>query len=247
MRDVSVFLDPITEHFANDRLFDQHPYGDYHAPYLRVREVFAEHGMSVHTADMYLDGRIRSARNVYFAIGTVSNYRRVAARGDAVLSGLFHIEAPIIHPTTYRNTPDASRYFNRIYSFSTPEALAQFGCGEVELTKYCIPEPYDAVFDDLWTRGDRRFLTMVSQNKLPNLYVNELYTERLRALDHFSKSNSIDLYGIGWDKMPFRVGERRLPQEVVRFQRFVWERLPFTKNHPYEPVIRKVWRGAVAS
>jgi hypothetical protein len=203
--------------------------------------------MEVHTADLFLEGRYGSDRNVYFAIGNVANYKKVAARGDTILSGLFHIEAPIIHPTTYRDTPEASKYFERIFSFSSSEALAEFGCGGVELTKYVIPEPYERIFDDLWAREDRKYLTMISQNKLPNLYIHELYTERLRALEYFSRTDSIDLYGIGWDKMPFRVGERRMPPQLVRLHRMVWERLPFTKNHPYAEIIEKVWRGAVAS
>ena len=114
-----------------------------------------------------------------------------------------------------------------------------------------IPEPYDGIvedgFDEVWRRRDRKFLCMISQNKLPNLWHNELYTERLRLLEHFSRSDSIDLYGIGWDVMLFRVGERRMPAQLVRVQRFVWERLPFTRNHPYEDVIQRVYRGPVAS
>lgn len=243
-----VFLDPITEHFADDRLFEQHPYGDFHRPFLHAKNELEARGFVVHTADKLLRGESGGSRNVYFALGNVRNYRRVAERGDTAVSGLFHFEAPIIHPTTYRETPAASRIFRRVYSFSTPEGLEPFGCGGMRFRKFMIPEPYDGIsdgFEHLWRRRDRKFLCMISQNKLPNLYVNELYTERLRLLDHFK--DTIDLYGIGWDQMPFRVGERRLPQRVVRVQRFVWQSLPFTKNHPYETLIRKVWRGAVAS
>jgi hypothetical protein len=212
--------------------------------------VFAERGIDVHTADFLLRGEKRAATNLYFALGTIRNYRRVAERQDAILSGLFHFEAPIVHPTTYRETPSASRFFKRVYSFSTPEALAYFGCAGLSFRKFMIPEPYDGIddrFERLWSRGDRKFLCMITQNKLPTLDYHELYTERLRLLEHFARTESIDLYGIGWEGMPFRVGERRLPQQVVRVQRFVQERLPFVKNHPYEKVIRKVYRGPVQS
>ena len=249
-QDVAVFLDPITHHFEHDRLFEQHPYGDFHAPFLHAKRMLEARGYPVHTADRLLAGEYARDVNVYFALGNIRNYRRLAARGDTILSGLFHFEAPIIHPTTYRETPEASRYFKRIYSFSTPDALAPFGCGGVTLRKFMIPEPYDGIhdgFEDLWSRGDRKFLCMISQNKLPNLWYQELYTERLRLLEHFSRTDSIDLYGIGWDQMPFRVGERRLPPQLVRLQRLVWERLPFTRKRPYEDVIRKVYRGPVES
>lgn len=249
-RDVGVFLDPITQHFARDRLFEQHPYSDFHAPWVHVRDRFAERGIRVQTADYLVENLDAFDTNLYFAVGTLRNYKRLAARADTILSGLFHTEAPIVHPSTYAGTREAAEYFRRIYSFSTPAALEPFGCEGLTFRKFQIPEPYDGIeghFVDLWERRDRKFLCMITQNKLPNLDYNELYTERLRLLEHFSRRDSIDLYGIGWDKMPFRVGERRLPQQVVRVQRFVWERLPFTQNHPYERVIKRVWRGAVDS
>jgi alpha(1,3/1,4) fucosyltransferase len=246
-RKVTVFLDPITQHFERDRLFEQHPYGDYHTPFLRVREVFAARGVPVHTADLLVGGELKGETNMYFALGRLGNYRSLAGRSDVLLCALFHFEAPIVHPSVYRGTPEASSYFKRIYSFSSTAALAPFGCGDVALEKFCIPQPFEDVFDRLWERRDRKFLALVSQNKLPVLAVNELYTERLRALEHFSRTTEIDLYGIGWDKMPFRVGERRLPRQVVRLHRLIRESAPFGRIHPYETVIKKVYRGAVAS
>lgn len=250
MTGVQVFLDPITPHFEGDRLFEQHPYSDFHNQWVHVRDVFERRGIPVHTADSLVSGERGGDVNVYFAIGTIRNYMKLAPRDDVVLSGLFHFEAPIVHPTTYRETPEASKYFKRVYSFSTPEALAPFGCAGLRFRKFMIPEPYDGrepKFEELWKRKDRKFLCMISQNKLPNLYWKELYTERLRLLEHFSKTNSIDLYGIGWDQMPFKVGERRLPQKLVNLQRLIWTSLPFTKNHPRDDVIKKVWRGPVES
>ena len=133
MSGVRVFLDPISPHFAEDRLFEQHPHGDFHAPYMRVQEVFREYGIDVHTADFLLNGRYTADQNVYFALGNVSNYKKVAVRDDSILSGLFHLEAPIIHPSTYRATREASAYFSRVYSFTTPDALEPFDCAGLAL------------------------------------------------------------------------------------------------------------------
>ncbi len=244
---ISVFLGPITQHFGRDRLFEQHPYGDYHTPFLRVRETFAEYGIPVHSADLLANGEAGSDVNAYFALGTLASYKTLAERSDVHLSGLFHFEAPIVHPSTYRGTPEAARYFNRVYSFSTPQGLAPFGCGDVALEKFCIPQPFDEVFDELWKRRDRKFLALVSQNKLPVLDYNELYTERLRALEHFARTDEIDLYGIGWDQMPFRVGERKLSPHLVRVYRFLRTRVPLGELHPYASVIKQVYRGPVES
>ena len=246
---LAVFLDPVSNHFEEDRLFGGTWPGHHSGPYLHVRDVFAERGVPVHTADRLFRGQSPGERNAYFALGNVRNYRKLAGRDDVVLSGLFHVEAPILSPTTYSQTPEASRYFERVYSFSNAEALAPFGCAGVPLRHFLIPEPYEGIdgFEGLWARRDRNFLCMISQNKLPTLQVSELYTERLRLLEHFSRSDSIDLYGVGWDRMPFRVGERRTPQQLVRVYRIVREHVPFMRNHPYEDLIRRVYRGAVES
>jgi hypothetical protein len=249
---VFVFLDPITPHFEEDRLFESHPYGEYHAPFVAVRDAFAAHGIPVHTADYLLRDELSGDHNLYFALGTIRNYKRLVGLDGVRLSALFHMEAPIVHPTTYRETPEASRYFKRVYSFSNADALAPFGCADVHLLKFQIPEPYDGIdgrFEPLWQRKERRFLCMISQNKLPTLTYNELYTERLRLLDHFSRNGGIDLYGIGWDRLPFHVGEPkpRPLRALDRLSRYVVERLPFTRKHPYEEVIRSVYRGPVES
>jgi hypothetical protein len=249
---IGVFIDPLSYHFDRDRLFDQHPYSDFHLPWVHVKELLEARGIPVHTADYLLEGDLVYDVNLYFAIGNVKNYKKLVGRDDVFLSGLFHIEAPIVHPTTYRETPEASRHFRRVFSFSSPEALAPFGCAGLSFDKFLIPEPYDGIdgeFDELWARGDRRFLCMISQNKLPTLSYKELYTERLRLLQHFAQTDSIDLYGIGWEQLPFRVGEpkSRVVRELVRVRRYIWERLPFTRNHPYQDVIKKVYRGPVES
>jgi hypothetical protein len=248
---IAVFLDPITPHFRKDRIFGDHWAGHHSGPYTHVRAVFEQHGIPVHTADFLLDGSREAKTNVYFALGTLRNYKKLAKRSDIVLSGLFHLEAPIVHPTTYRRTPEASRVFRRVFSFSNAEALSPFGCGGLELRKFLIPEPYDGIdgFEPLWQRRERAFLCMITQNKLPTLSYNELYTERLRLLEHFSRNGAIDLYGIGWDRLPFYVGEpkARPLRELERLRRYVVERLPFTRKHPYEEVIKKVYRGPVES
>ena len=247
----AVFLDPITQHFRRDRLFGGGRAGHHSGPYEHVRDVFASRGIDVHTADYLLRGEHVAERNMYFSFGNLRNYKSLVGRNDVVLSGFFHIEAPIIHPTTYRDTPEASEFIRRIYSFSTPEALAPFGCGGMTFRSYRIPEPYHGIdgYEELWSRRDRKFLCMISQNKQPKLSYNELYTERLRLLEHFSRSGSIDLYGLGWDTLPFRVGEprSRAAQRLERMRRFALERLPFSRRGPYEAVIRNVYRGPVES
>jgi hypothetical protein len=248
--DVAVFIDPISVRFGQDRLLYPHGFpGSYYEPYGLVRELFAAQGIPVHTADFLRRGEDVRGTNLYFAISNLSGYPKLADRGDVILSALFHTEAPIVQPSVYEGTPLALRHFNRAFSFSTPAALAGFGCGDTVLERSLIPEPRNEVYEELWRRGDRDFLTIVTQNRVPARTEQELYSERLRAIEHFSRTDEIDLYGVGWDDLPARVGERRVkvPGTLVRMERAVRRRLPFGRKHPYHDVIRRVYRGAVES
>lgn len=246
--DVAVFIEPITHHFAEDRLF--YPaahYGTHHEPFAAVREAFKPHGIPVHTADRLRDGSVRADTNVYFSIGNARHYRRLAKREDVVLSSFFHFEAPIVHPSVYRETPRLARAFQRVYSFSTPQALAPFGCGGVRLESFRIPEPRGEVIEELWSRGERRFLTMISQNKRAMRSTNEIYTERLRAFEYFAETGELDLYGVGWDELPFKVGERRTPARLVRLYRAVRGRVPLLELYPGHRQAMTLYRGTVES
>ena len=61
-------------------------------------------------------------------------------------------------------------------------SLAPFLNGRVELLPFCIPSPVESVDEQAWRAGGRKFMMMINGNKRPRLYVQELYTERLRAL-----------------------------------------------------------------
>jgi hypothetical protein len=63
---------------------------------------------------------------------------------------------------------------------------------------------------------------MMNTNKLPRLYVDELYTARLRAVQHFAQYGEIDLYGRYWDEAPRRVGKTRTPATFRRYASKAW-------------------------
>jgi hypothetical protein len=105
------------------------------------------------------------------------------------------------------------------------------------------------VHEDAWSRLDRRFLTMINANKLPRLYVDELYTERLRAVQYFNEYGEIDLYGVGWDGPPYQMGETWVPGSVRRLHRAArirWERLR-PPTDPLRVASAKAYRGPAPS
>jgi hypothetical protein len=246
--DVSVFIDPVTHHFLRNELFNpenRHNIDGAHEPYFHLRNVFAANGIEVHTADYLLSGEKSNRVNVYFSFGMLDKYRALAARSDVVLSGFFTFDAPIILPGVYRALPTLSRYFKRIYSYTTPEALARFGCRGLTFHKLYIPYTGDRAIEELWSRTDRKFLTLLNYNRRARHHWNELYSERLRALEFFSRYDEIDLYGLAWDRAPYVVGDTWIPATLTRIHRWIQENVPFVKRHGrFQPVIDRTWRGA---
>lgn len=248
-----LFIDPPSHHFEQDRLFGETLPAQGGVgllePFAYLRRRLAAAGVRVHTADL-IDtfDEARGKTKLYISFGMRRRYQQLARRSDVVLSAFFAFECPIVEPSLYRELQRASQVFRRVFSFSTEEALAPFLTGPVPLLPFRIPQFFDDVEETLWRRRDRRFLVMINGNKVPPLSLNELYTERLRALTFFSKHNEIDLYGFGWDGPVLRVGDSRLPSSVRSAQHRLRRHLQ-TLRPPQDEVsraIRNTYRGAVA-
>ncbi len=219
--DVAVFIDPFTHHFERNGLFDLRlgagSGDDILAPWTYLRDWLDARGVHVHTADLLERGEVApSAQNVFLSLGLYDRYPRLARRPDVSLSGFFALECPIVEPKLYRAVYPASKAFKRVFSFSEPEAIRPFLTGPVATRQVRLPQALDHVREDAWRRLDRRFLVMINANKLPRLRVNELYTERLRAVEYFERLGEIDLYGVGWDGPAYRVGKSSWPGALSR-------------------------------
>ncbi len=253
-RDVTLFLDPLSHHFEADRLFDSRhsPYGgdSILEPYAYTRRALADFGIATHTADLLESGAVRpSDVNLYVSMGIRDRYKRLRRRGGVVFSAFFVPECPVAEPALYRDLAEASEVFRRMYSFSTDQALEPFLSKPVRFLPFRFPQAFDGVHEAQWARRERRFLVIINGNKLPRLRVNELYTERLRAVEYFARRDEIDLYGVGWDGPPFRIGTTRVPGSVRRLAYAAerrWRRV-FPDRDPLRVAARKTWRGAVDS
>src|SRR5713226_4324299 len=244
--DIAVFIDPVTHHFTRDELFNPanpHNVDNAHAPYFHLRETFESKGIEVHTADFLMEGKKAAKTNVYFSFGILDNYEKLAQRNDVILSGYFTLDAPIVLPSTFRALRKISRYFKRVFSYTTSDAVERFGCKGLRFHKFHIPYCYDRVFDELWKKKDRKFLTLLNYNRLSRMKWQELYTERLKAVEYFSRFGEIDLYGLGWDRPPYRVGETRIPVTLTLIHRYLRQHLPFIRMHPYQDAVRRAYRG----
>jgi hypothetical protein len=248
---IALYIDPPSHHFLGDRLFDPGGarYGgdDLLAPHRAVRDYFVGRGVAVHTADALVDQPVGGARAVYVSLGHLDLYRRLSARPDVVASGFFAFECPIVEPSLYRSLPDVARAFKRVFSWAGPGALTRFTREPVTTERFWWPQSFDRPHETLWSRGDRRFLTMINTNKLPRLYWQELYTKRLEAVVCFQEFGEIDLYGRHWDRMPVRVGKTWVPATARRLQEWTWKKWHGRFPHPIYSVVAAASRGPVDS
>lgn len=248
---VAIYIDPPTHHFLDNRLFDDDAgrlNGDgQNAPYAHLREHFSRLGIDVQTADRLPGQPIEGVRNLYFSLGRYDDLERLRQRPDVVLSGFFALECPIVEPRLYRALPRLARIFRRIYSWTDSASLRRFTGAELPLREFRWPQSFDDVHEDIWSRADRNFLVMINANKLPRIYWQELYTERMRAVEFFARTGEIDLYGKGWDRPSMRVGQTWVPWTVKRPALAVREW--WQERHPDALLVaaRRAWRGTAAS
>ncbi|MBM2822232.1 MAG: hypothetical protein HW413_978 [Thermoleophilia bacterium] len=252
-RKVRLFIDPFTHHHEGDRLFDLSAGAgggdDVLEPFVHLRSELERRGIECHTADLLERTPVDGGVNLYVSLGQQHRFTRLERRGDVVLSAFFALEAPIVEPSLFRGLPRVAATFNRVFSYSSTDALREFTGTAVPVLPVRLPQAYGEVHRELWERGGRRLLVMISANKLPRLYVRELYTERLRAIEFFDRFHEIDLYGVGWEGPPFRVGTTWAPGSLRRLSRRArlrWHRF----RPPSDPVwkaVRHAYRGPVDS
>ena len=232
--DVAVYFDPPTRHQFCNRLFDQesNPYAGDNilAPYAAIYQRLTAAGIAVQTAD-FLPATPDGRQNLVISFGTpdrlpsqsVGKYREMAKRSDVILSAFVAMECPVVEPGMFKALPELQKYFRRIMSWSDTDALIPFTRLPVRVEHFCWPQSFNDVHETLWSAGDRKFLVMMNANKLPRLFVDELYTARLRAVEFFNRYGEIDLYGRNWDRAPARVGKTRTPATFRRIMSRAWE------------------------
>ena len=249
--DLTLLIDPFTHHFERDVMFDsgqdRRNGENILAPWRYLRDWFAMRGIPVHTADRYLRGEIRSPRYVYVSFGLQNHYRTIVQRPGVIASAFFAFESPVITPIQYSEIPTLQKYFKRIFTFTDAESLAPFLRGPLQSELFHLPQPNDSVNDELWRRGDRKFIVMINHNKLPAVYWRELYTERMRAVQYFARWNEIDLYGLGWDGPSFQIGREWLPGTVQRMHRALVKQWQRVRPVPLLKAARRVYKGSVLS
>lgn len=231
--DVAVYFDPPVHQLLHNRLFERggNPYAGDNilAPYIALYDRLTRNGIPVQTLDL-LPRRPDGRRNFVISFGspdrlvafTLNKYRALARRPDVVLSTFFANECPVVEPKMFKALPIIQKRFRRVMSWSDTESLLPFTRSPVPVEHFCWPQSFDTIHERLWSKRDRKFLIMMNKNKLPRLYVDELYTARLRAVAFFHAHGEIDLYGRNWDVAPRRLGKTVTPSVLRRVAYRAW-------------------------
>jgi hypothetical protein len=250
-RDIALFIDPFSYHFLQDRLFDATVGtggGDNMIePWLYLRDWFSRRGVSVHTADYLLEGKFVRGVNIFVSFGMRERYRAAAKLPNVVLSAFFAFESPTVEPGLYTGLAAVQKSFKRVFTFTDAQSLAPFLRAQLKSQPFCLPSPLDSIRKDLWNRQERKFLVMINNNRLPAIKFNELYTERMRAVEFFAHAGDIELYGKGWDGPSFLMGIGWMPgtaQKALHKARDYWQ---FVRPVPALVAARTVYKGTIPS
>jgi len=242
---VGIYIDPPSASLLEDRFFERST-GRFHSSLLRcmaqIKDALEAQGIRVHTADR-LPAPSGCARHLYVSIGNHARYPSLANRSDVILSAFMVTESPIVEPRIYRGLQRAKQHFKRVFSCIDQAEITQFVGTGVDCIPLRWPIDFRGVDLPLWSRSDRGFLVMVNMNKLPRLTRYELFTERMRAVEFFSRTGDIDLYGIGWDKASVRMGRTWVPWTLRRVHMASQNWVDRIHPDPLLVAARKVYKG----
>jgi hypothetical protein len=244
---IGVYIDPLSAKMLEERIFAP-PVGRYHQSLNRclaiVKRTFEAQGIRVHTADR-IPAPTGSDTHLYISIDNYSNYLSLSKRPDVILSAFMVMEPPVVEPHIYRQLDRAKRHFKRIFAYLDQTEITQFAGTAVDTIPLRCPIDFRGVDLPLWLRSDRGFLVMVNMNKLPRLARYELYTERMRAVEFFSRTGDIDLYGFDWEKASRRMGRTWVPRRLRQLHIAFQDWLDSIHPHPLLVAARKVYKGAL--
>lgn len=201
----AVFIDPSSEHFLGDRLFDTED-GFLNRdgtllPFSRMREHLQAQGIPVHTADFLRNGEVTAEINHYWSLGMLHGYQSFLGRNDVRFRGFILFEPPLVAPRMYKALPEITRHFEAVFVHNTiGDGYSLQGVDKSKLKKLYWPQPYDSEIEPYWSRDSRlNKLVVIAGNHNPKFRQPELYSRRIEAVAELVDRDAIDLFGRGWD------------------------------------------------
>lgn len=220
----SVVIDPSSEHYSNNRLFDlADPILNRDGsllPFHRVYSALKERGVSVNTADLLLQGKIKAESSQYFSLGMLGHLSALRTRKDVEFKGFLIMEPPIVAPELYEALPELTGLFEEVYVHNTiGDGYSLAGVDQAKLRQLFWPQPYLGVMEKYWSNTDRmNRIVVINGNHKPRTRTGELYSKRIRAMAALADAGAVDLFGRGWGRwwarsslwLPYWLNRRKL-------------------------------------
>jgi hypothetical protein len=202
----SVLINPSSEHFSQNKLFDL---SDLRlnrdgtlVPFHRLKHALANKNISVNTSDLFLKGNIHSELHHYFSLGMMNDISALPTKSQIEFKGFLIMEPPIVSPEQYDSLPELTKKFEKVYVHNAVgDGYSLEGVDQAKLAKLYWPQPYLGVIDQFWRKTDRlKRIVVINGNHKPKRMHHELYSKRIEAMAALSRVDAVDLYGRGWGR-----------------------------------------------
>ncbi len=226
-----ILIDPSSPVYGMDKLFLD-DFLNRDDCLLPIRNLYADAknaGIGMHTADMFLEGKVSGNKIDYYSLGILDNFKKLSGFNKVTLQAFFILEPPVVQNILYKNIDALSRYFNCIYVHNT-QSIGYKALSAEKLKKLFWMMPHHHVIEKYWNNTQRqKRVVIINTNLRPKTrFKTELYSVRIAAMAQLAKDNMIDLYGRGWNRWHSRSA--------------LW--LPYWKNFSS---IKKIYHGACDS
>jgi hypothetical protein len=206
MKTQAVFIEPSSNHFLENRLFDL---DNHHlnrdgtlVPFAVLRDHLAKQGVPVHTADKLKNASERCDINHYWSLGLLNGYKQYIGDPGIRLRGFILLEPPLVQPLMYECLPELTEVFEEVYVHNTHgDGYSLNGVDQTRLRKLYWPQPFNDVLSDYWSQTERlNKMVVIAGSHNPGRRKPELYSQRIKAVSELSQYDGIDLFGRGWDR-----------------------------------------------
>jgi len=223
----NVYLDPSSYVYLSNEIFKEdtkYNKDNCLLPWRYLKAYCLERGINLNTIDFWQEDKATDS-DVYLSHDHKSLFRRAYwhfkkdKRYPIKINlnkfkkrVLFQFEPPIVMPDVYAKFDSVVKNYDEVYFVSRVEGLK---CNRLQLY-----QTYNKEFKEYFNNSNRKFLSIISTNKSPRSLgkflaqigsgaglkywgYKELFGERIKAINFFSKYNEIDVYGNEWNKLPF--------------------------------------------
>lgn len=180
-----------------------------HNIFWNIDKKLARNGISINTIDLdkKRDGDLYLYADVPYLWQTQLWKRIITTKEKNIL---FNFESPLVNP--FSQIKILHTFFKDIYTWN--EDLLS----NKKYHKFFVPQLSDGLNTNLVNFRKKKFLILVNSKKdvpfiftMLSPYKKNLYQERIRAIEYFSKTipNDFELYGKGWDNpLPWNIKEK---------------------------------------